>query len=239
VILAGPPGNGKTLSLKVLAKTLPCTFLWCTPVHVRELGFPFIYGFARELAPTVVMAEDADAFGLDRRLGQFNMVLGELLQILDGFEENKGVITVLSSNYAEVLDSALTKRPGRFDVKILVGPPGPNEALKMIKRTMEKRQVVFDGDAGVLHGAAAEMAKHSASGAYVIDMVNYAMMLAVERGQGTQSRLRVTQKDITDSTTRTVSSLELSETMERSVAAEGVYKWGGWASLPKEPNSER
>lgn len=230
IILAGPPGNGKTLSCKVLAKMLDCTFIWVTPRHLKEMdGVSHIYEFARELAPTVVLLEDADVFGLDRRLGDFSPMLGELLNNLDGFEENKGVITIMSSNYAEMLDSALTQRPGRFDTKLLITAPATQEAHKLILRTLQKRQLVFAGDPGMLMAAANQLSEVRASGAYVVEMVNYASMLAVERGRGEGSRLQIDATDVQDSVARITASLQRDDHTEKAVIGEGVYKWGGWS----------
>jgi DNA polymerase III delta prime subunit len=230
MILAGPPGNGKTLSCKVLAKKLDCTFIWVTPRHLQKMdGVSHIYEFARELAPTVVLLEDADVFGLDRRLGEFSPMLGELLNNLDGFEENKGVITIMSSNYAEMLDSALTQRPGRFDTKLLVTAPGREEAHKLILRTLQKRQLVFNGDPGMLMAAAQQLSEVRASGAYVVEMVNYASMLAVERGRGDGSRLRIDAADVKDSVERIAASLQFNDHTEKAVINENVFKWGGWS----------
>jgi AAA+ superfamily predicted ATPase len=230
LILAGPPGNGKTLSCKVLAKKLDCTFIWVTPRHLEKMeGISQVYEFARELAPSVVLLEDADVFGIDRRLGDFNPMLGELLNNLDGFEENKGVITIMSSNYAEMLDSALTQRPGRFDTKLLVTAPEPEQAHRLILRTLQKRQLVFAGDPGMLRGAANKLAEAHASGAYVVEMVNYASMLAVERGRGGGSHLHIDAKDIEDSVERVMVALHFNDITEKAVLNEGVYKWGGWS----------
>lgn len=229
IILAGPPGNGKSMSLKVLAKTLDCSFILATPRQVMEAdGFSQIYEFAREIAPSVVLLEDADVFGLDRRLGTFSPLLGELLNITDGVVENKGVITVLTSNYAEILDSALTNRPGRFDTRIVVGPPGPKEAFEIIRRTLEKRKVVYVGDPNTLKSFAQSLADSRASGAYVVEVVNYASMLAVERGRGTAQHLRLDAKDMKDSVDRVVATLLMNSQTEKSLAGENLYKWGAW-----------
>jgi len=227
VILAGPPGNGKTLSMKVLAKLLDCTFMWVSPAHV-ENGFAAIYEFARELAPTVVLLEDADSFGLDRRIGGFNGALGELLGILDGFEKNRGVITILSSNYAEVLDSALTQRPGRFDTKIRIDPPGVVEAFEIMTRTLDRRKTVYQGNPGALKNIAAQLVASQASGAYVVEVVNYASILAVENGRGRGAQLVVTEEDFNLSAGRVIAHLGLDSRVEMAVAQEGILKWGGW-----------
>lgn len=239
VIMAGPPGNGKTLACKVLAKKLDCTFMWCTPRHVMEAdGFSEIYEFAREIAPTVVLLEDADVFGLDRRIGGFSPLMGELLNCLDGLVDNKGVITVLSSNYAEVLDTALTHRPGRFDTKLMIGPPEPPEAFELLRRTMETRKVGFTGDVSALKQAASMLAESHASGAYIVECVNYAMILAVERGRGLGKQLRMDVKDLQDSVSRIVASLSMNGATEKAVREEGLFKWGSWGSAPAPAGEE-
>jgi len=229
IIMAGPPGCGKTLSMRVLAKRLPCSFIWVTPRHLEKLnGLSHVYDFAREIAPSVVLLEDADAFGIDRRLGQFSPVLGELLGILDGVVANKGVVTILSSNFAEVLDSALTRRPGRFDVKLNFNPPAGPEAFEMLRRTIERRKVVLSGDPESLRKAAFALAEQGASGAHVVEVANYASMLAVERGRGKGVRLTLDRQDIEDATKRVLASLGAEADTEKALATEGVLKWGGW-----------
>lgn len=237
IIMAGPPGNGKSLSMKVLAKALDCTFIWVTPRNIAEAdGFSQIYNFARELAPSVVLLEDADGFGLDRRMAGFNPVLGELLNIMDGFVANKGVITILTSNYAEMLDSALTHRPGRFDVKLQIGPPSAMKAYELINRTFANRKVQFTGADSQIRNAAGILAKEQASGAFIVEAVNYAMMLAVERGRGTGSQLRVDTQDLTDSVARIVAMLGMNSVTDKALKEEGVFKWGGWdQTITKAP----
>ena len=232
IIMAGPPGTGKTLSMRVLAKRLDCSFIWVTPRHIEQLdGLSHIYDFAREIAPSVVLLEDADAFGIDRRLGQFNPLLGELLQSLDGLESNKGVITILSSNFADVLDSALTQRPGRFDVRLEFNPPAGPQAFELFQRTLAKRNVSLRGNPDVIRKSAFALAEHRASGAYIVETINLASIFAVERGQGGE-RLSLTEQDITEATQQIIQSLARGAETEKSVASEGIYKWGAWYAAP-------
>lgn len=230
VILSGGPGNGKSLSMKVLAKALPCTFVWATPKHVMKMdGFDGIYDLARELAPSVVLLEDADVYGLDRRLGGPNPLLGNLLNVLDGLVENKGVVTIVSSNYAEVLDAALSMRPGRFDVKVAVGYPGPVEAAAIVKRILDRRKASFRGDPGEIVKIANALAGAGASGAHVTEAVNFAMMLAVERGHAASGRLAVDAVDLQDAATRIVQDIGQGEATEKSITQEARMAWGSWA----------
>lgn len=238
VIMAGPPGCGKTLVARALAKNLPCTFIWANVKEIMENGFEPIYEQARELAPSVVLMEDADGFGLDRRIGGLNPRLSELLNVLDGVVENKGVITILTSNYAEMLDCALTNRPGRFDLKVFVGPPGPNEAQEILRRNLEKRKVVFEGNPGILRTIADTLTSRGASGAHVVDVVNTAMALAVERGRGQGLRLVVEEKDLGDAAVMVGDRIIQAEVEEKSLVESGLMKWGeqgpGWKFGTKE-----
>jgi len=230
IILSGAPGNGKSLSMKVLAKALDCTFVWATPKHVMQSeGFDTIYDLARELAPSVVLLEDADVYGLDRRLGGPNPLLGNLLNVLDGLVENKGVVTIVSSNYAEVLDSALSMRPGRFDVKVAVGYPGPKEAQGILTRVLTSRKAAFRGDPGEIVKIANALSNAGASGAHVTEAVNFAMMLAVERGHAASGTLAVEPVDLQDAATRIMADIGHDEATEKSIAQEGDMKWGQWA----------
>lgn len=228
VILAGPPGCGKTLVARILAKNLPCTFIWANVKEIMENGFEGIYEQARELAPTIVLMEDADGFGIDRRLGGLNPRLSELLGMLDGVEENKGVITLLSSNYAEMLDCALTNRPGRFDLKVYVGPPGPAEAQEIIRRTLDRRNVAFKGNPGVMAVIANTLSSRGASGAHMVDVVNTAMALAVERGRGTGDKLIVEEKDLGDAAVMVGDRIMQADETEKSLVDTGLMKWGQW-----------
>jgi ATP-dependent 26S proteasome regulatory subunit len=219
---------GKTLVAKILAKNLPCTFIWANVKEIMEEGFGAIYEQARELAPTLVLLEDADGFGIDRRLGGLNPRLTELLGMLDGVEENKGVITLLSSNYAEMLDCALTNRPGRFDLKVFVGPPGPTEAQEIIRRTLDRRNVVFKGNPGIMATIAATLSSRGASGAHVVDVVNTAMALAVERGRGTGDRLIVEEKDLGEAAVMVGERIMEAGDTEKALIDTGLMKWGQW-----------
>lgn len=229
---------GKTLVARALAKNLPATFIWANVKETMESGFEPIYEQARELAPSVILMEDADGFGLDRRIGGLNPRLSELLNVLDGVVENKGVITILTSNYAEMLDCALTNRPGRFDLKVFVGPPGPNEAQEILRRNLEKRKVVFEGNPGILRTIADTLTSRGASGAHVVDVVNTAMALAVERGRGHGLRLVVEEKDLGDAAVMVGDRIIQAAETEKSLVESGLMKWGeqgpGWKFGTKE-----
>jgi AAA+ superfamily predicted ATPase len=136
LLLAGPPGVGKTLAFRALTHTLAgrCTVLWLTS---RAIGYPSdiarVFALARSLAPTLVLLEDLDLIVRDRRVGRADL-LGELLAQLDGAESSQGVIVCASTNDASALDEALSARPSRFDRVINVGLPSQEARLAMLRR---------------------------------------------------------------------------------------------------------
>jgi len=136
ILLVGPPGNGKTMIGKVLAASADCTFIW-VPYHdprVDDFTYKDIFQMARDLAPSIVFMEDiASQGGLDRRQ-VVSRDLGELLNMLDGIEENSKVVTIATENYPDLLDAALRNRPGRFDVIIKLNNPEEEQREALLER---------------------------------------------------------------------------------------------------------
>ncbi len=130
ILLTGPPGNGKTLIGKILASASDCTFIW-VPSH--DTSYEHVFKMARELSPSIVFMEDiASHGGMDRRQ-IVGSDLSELLNMLDGIEENSYVITLATENYPELLDAALRSRPGRFDVKLKLDNPGYDQRESLLR----------------------------------------------------------------------------------------------------------
>lgn len=114
MLLMGPPGNGKTHAIKGLIRRagLPCLYVKSfSGRHVDPAGsIPQVFARARELAPCVVVLEDLDSL-VDDENRSF------LLNELDGFAVNDGLLTIASTNHPERLDPSLIHRPSRFDRK--------------------------------------------------------------------------------------------------------------------------
>jgi hypothetical protein len=145
LLFYGPPGNGKTMVGKILAREVEANFIWVTPKDLTDApsrNMANIYSFARLLAPTIVFFEDIDLIGGEDRFGKsFPSILGELLNQLDGFDSNHGVITIATTNNIEILDKALANRPGRFDIRIEFPNPDYQLRLAILKRYMQNHPV--------------------------------------------------------------------------------------------------
>eukprot|EP00347_Sterkiella_histriomuscorum_P023388 403334824 len=130
VLLYGPPGTGKTMLAKAVASQTNAAF-------IRMVGSEFVqkylgegprmvrdvFRLARENAPSIVFIDEIDSIatkrfdantGADREVQR---ILIELLQQMDGFDQQTNVKVIMATNRADTLDPALL-RPGRLDRKI-------------------------------------------------------------------------------------------------------------------------
>ena len=134
LIFYGPPGNGKTVSIKATMKTLydradPVSTLyvkslvsWAGP----EYSISQIFAQARREAPCYLVFEDLDSLVTDQ-------VRSFFLNAVDGLSQNEGILMVGSTNHLDKLDPGIAKRPSRFDRKYLF----PNPDLEQRTRYCE------------------------------------------------------------------------------------------------------
>jgi len=180
LLFYGPPGNGKTMVGKILAREVDANFVWVTPKDLTDTpsrNIANIYSFARLLAPTIVFFEDIDLIGGEDRFGKsFRSILGELLNQLDGFDSNHGVITIATTNNIKVLDKALANRPGRFDIRIEFPNPDYQLRLEALKQYIPNHPVASDLNMERLAKKNDEL-----SFAHIKEMVTRALILGGEK----------------------------------------------------------
>ncbi len=124
LLLWGPPGTGKTHTIKYLISRL--SEYTIIEMVGSQLGYIGIAGaLARSLAPAVLVLEDVDLIAEDRGMpGQSpRRLLFDLLDMLDGLDEDADVVSVLTTNRPEILETAIAARPGRIDRAIEVPLP--------------------------------------------------------------------------------------------------------------------
>jgi len=90
-----------------------------------------LFRYAATSAPSLVVIEDIDrAFPrMPSSRVRCNVSLQQLLNCLDGVDSQDGVIVVATANDPTVLDSAILRRPGRFDR--VVALPAPDRQLRL------------------------------------------------------------------------------------------------------------
>jgi hypothetical protein len=115
LLLYGPPGVGKTHSVRYLMSQL-------TGVTIIELSGDSLAlistacSVARTLQPAMIVIEDVDLIAEDRDMYEGGQpLLFQLLNEMDGLAEDADVVFLLTTNRADVLEPALASRPGRVD----------------------------------------------------------------------------------------------------------------------------
>jgi cell division protease FtsH len=175
LILAGPPGTGKSLVGKVLSETLDnVSFLWVSPRHIENPGsFDSILSLARFVAPTVLFLEDIDLFAENRDHRGW-MGLGELMNQLDGANDNQDIVTIATTNRLEVVENAIRNRPGRFDRVIEFGTMDELCRQNFIKKLLYKAKISPDN----IHYLITKT--EDFTGAQVEELVNTIFMIALD-----------------------------------------------------------
>jgi hypothetical protein len=124
VLLFGPPGTGKTHTVRYFISRLP----EFTVVQLSGIGLQSIReacALARLVQPTLVVLEDIDLVAESRsmRSGMDNPLLFQVLNELDGLAGDADVAFLLTTNRVDLLEPALAQRPGRVDLAVEVPLP--------------------------------------------------------------------------------------------------------------------
>lgn len=115
-LLEGPPGTGKTSLIFSLASHFGLD------VYIINLGpkvddSAFMSSISKIANNSILLLEDVDALFVDRKVNVSNKSLvsfSGILNVLDGMARKNGLITFLTTNYRNRLDTALI-RPSRID----------------------------------------------------------------------------------------------------------------------------
>ncbi|MCH9736967.1 MAG: ATP-binding protein [Actinomycetia bacterium] len=131
VLLAGPPGVGKTVIAQVIANEMLGKFTVITvDARAGQAALAAVYREARSLGPTVVVLEDLDLIVADRRSVTTSRALSEFLAAMD-VEPLAPILTLASTNDAATLDAAAV-RTARFDSIIEITYPTPALAAQIL-----------------------------------------------------------------------------------------------------------
>jgi 26S proteasome regulatory subunit T3 len=158
VLLYGPPGTGKTMLAKAVANQTTATF-------VRMVGSEFVqkylgegprmvrdvFRLARENAPAIVFIDEIDSIAtkrFDAQTGadrEVQRILIELLNQMDGFDQDTNVKVIMATNRADTLDPALL-RPGRLDRKIEFPLPDKRQRTLIFQTITARMNLADDVD---------------------------------------------------------------------------------------------
>ena len=178
ILLYGPPGCGKTLIAKAVAKSLAAQvaqrtgnttgksyflnvkgpellnkFVGETERHIRT-----IFHRAREKAsdgmPVIVFFDEMDSLFRTRGTGVSSdvetTIVPQLLAEIDGVERLSNVIVIGASNREDMIDPAIL-RPGRLDVKIKIERPDADAARDIMGKYL-RADIPLHEDEVAQHG---------------------------------------------------------------------------------------
>jgi cell division protease FtsH len=189
LLLHGPPGTGKTLTTRYLIGRL----LDHTVVVLTGPALHYIASaakLARALQPAVIVLEDVDLVANERDpYGHSAPALFELLNVMDGLDEDADLTFLLTTNRADVLEPALAARPGRVDQAIEIGLPdaaGRERLLNLYGAGVDLRLTDIAGVVTRTEGVTASFIK---------ELVRKAALTAALEEEGT-GRLSVTDAHI-------------------------------------------
>jgi HK97 family phage major capsid protein/HK97 family phage prohead protease len=217
VLLMGPPGTGKTLAARIVRNDAKATFIW---VSSRDFhysgsfgGFSQAFDLARECAPSVVVFEDIDNWMYDTTV---DLIKTEM----DGVARSTGVVTMMTTNYPELLPAALIDRPGRFHDVLQFDLPTDDARTRMLVKWLPG---LAPADL-----TRAVSATKGYSGAHVRELARFATIIAEQDGLSPSQALTAAltklaeQRDLITATQRAGSRYRMAPALAQKAAAAGA-----------------
>lgn len=177
LLLYGPPGTGKTHTVRFLLSELPDF----TVVLLAGMTIGLIHqacALARMLQPALVVLEDCDlvAEARDFHHGMANPLLFQVLNEMDGLADEADVAFLLTTNRADLLEPALSQRPGRVDLAVEIPLPdadGRRRLLELYGPRLRLDETELAEVVERIDGTTASFSK---------ELVRRAVLIAAERG---------------------------------------------------------
>jgi transitional endoplasmic reticulum ATPase len=153
VLLAGPPGTGKTTIARVLASETDASFVAVNAADIfakwlgeSEQRVKELFARARAQVPAIIFIDEIDAIA--ERRGEAdsagdharNAVVNMFLTEMDGLDSSARVFVIGATNRPELLDEAIL-RPGRLGERIEIPLPDVAGRKAMLELFTKKMQL--------------------------------------------------------------------------------------------------
>lgn len=169
MLVAGPPGVGKTHLVRVIAAELAGDFttILADASSMRH-AIVDLYAESGTFGPTLVVLDDIDLVLGHRDGSGHNSSLADFLSALDGVRQRQDILTIATTNDPESLDPA-AQRSSRFDTVISLPMPDADLRARILERHLGQLGL------GIDYAVVAE-ALEGASGADVKEVVRRAVL---------------------------------------------------------------
>jgi cell division protease FtsH len=192
ILLVGPPGTGKTLLARAVAGEAGVPFYSITGSDFMEMFVGVgasrvrdLFAEAKRSRPSIIFVDELDSIGRLRGAGiggghdEREQTLNQLLNEMDGFEPNEGVVILAATNRPDILDPALL-RPGRFDRRVTVDLPTASQREAILRVHARNKPLASDVDLD-----AVARGTPGFSGADLENLLNEAALNAAREGKTT------------------------------------------------------
>lgn len=160
VLLYGPPGCGKTMLAKALAKESGANFISIRMSQVMDKWYgesnkmvDAIFSLAEKLQPCIVFIDEIDSFLRERQSMDHEvtaMLKAEFMTLWDGLTSSGRILVLGATNRPNDIDSAFLRRmPKRFAVEL----PNPEQRERILRILLQDTELApgFDVADLVVH----------------------------------------------------------------------------------------
>jgi len=150
VLLFGPPGCGKTMIAKCIAKRCGINLISVKGpellnkyIGASEAAVRDVFMRAKQSSPCIIFFDEFESLAPRRgteSTGVTDRVVNQLLTFLDGVESRSNVYVLAASSRPDLIDVALL-RPGRLDKKLFCSLPSYDDRKDIIKRIVINKKI--------------------------------------------------------------------------------------------------
>ncbi|KAL6737078.1 hypothetical protein Aduo_010752 [Ancylostoma duodenale] len=154
ILLYGPPGCGKTLLAKAVARAAGCRFINLQVSNLTDKWYgesqklaAAVFSVAQKFQPTIIFIDEIDSFLRDRQANDHEataMMKAQFMSLWDGFSStNDQIIVMGATNRPQDVDPAILRRmSARFPVPV----PSEKQRAQILKVILREERLADDVD---------------------------------------------------------------------------------------------